>query len=244
MARPRDAIRRCRAWLQGWLGRTDLVVLLALLVATASACTFLAIAESATAESPGGFDERMLRDLRNPNDLAEPVGPRWVQEAARDFTGLGGYPVLTLVVCLVLGYLIAGRHYPAALLVFIATVGGVLLSVLLKDFYARPRPDLVPHLTRVYSPSFPSGHAMLSAVVYLTLGSLLARLVGPWWAKGYFVGAAAFLALLVGVSRVYLGVHYPTDVIAGWAVGVAWATLCWLAARRLQRRGAVEQRAD
>jgi undecaprenyl-diphosphatase len=243
MATAGGAIGRGWASFRNWLG-ADLVVLVAALTAAVALLAFLVIANRVADAPPGAFDERVLRGLRNPNDLSEPVGPTWVHEAARDVTGLGGAPVLTLVTCAVLGYLIAGRHGSAAVLVFAATVGGGLLSFLLKDFYARPRPDLVPHLARVSSASFPSAHAMLSAVVYLTLGALLARLVSPWWAKGYFVGVAALLAMLIGASRVYLGVHYPTDVAAGWAVGVAWAILCWLVTRRLQNRGAVEQHAD
>jgi undecaprenyl-diphosphatase len=242
----RDANASDSRWrrLAGWVGRADLVVLLAALAVATSVWAFLAIADRVTDGPPGHLDERLLRELRHPDNPAEPVGPVWLQEAARDVTALGGYTVLTLVVGAVLGYLLIGRHFHAALLVAVATAGGWLLSILLKDLYDRPRPELVPHLTRVASSSFPSGHAMLSAVVYLTLGALLARLVPRWRAKLYFVAVAVFLTLLVGCSRVYLGVHYPTDVAAGWAAGVAWATLCWLAARKLQRRGAVERRAD
>jgi undecaprenyl-diphosphatase len=224
----------------GWLVRVDLVVLVAVLLATTSVWGFLAVADDATEGPPGSFDERLLRGLRDANNPAEPVGPHWLQEAARDVTALGGYTVLTILVVGVLGHLLMRRQYHAALLVLIATVGGTLISNLLKDIYDRPRPDLVPHLTRVSTSSFPSGHAMLSAVVYLTLGALLARLSEGWWAKAYLVGAAVMLALLVGASRVYLGVHYPTDVAAGWAAGVAWAVLCWLVARYLQHKGAVE----
>lgn len=125
-------------------------------------------------------------------------------------------------------------------MVLAATFGGVLLSNLLKGFYDRPRPDLVSHLTYVVSSSFPSGHAMLSAVVYLTLGAMLARLVEARWAKLYFVLVAVVLTLLIGVSRVFLAVHYPTDVVAGWSAGLAWAVICWLVARHFQRRGLVE----
>ena len=132
------------------------------------------------------------------------------------------------------------RRYGAAVLVLAATLGGLLVSHLLKDLYDRPRPELVPHLTPVSTSSFPSGHAMLSAVVYLTLGALLARLVERWWVKLYVIVAALGLTGLVGFSRVYLGVHYPTDVLAGWAAGLSWAILCWLAARYLQRHGMVD----
>jgi len=110
----------------------------------------------------------------------------------------------------------------------------------LKGFYDRPRPDLVPHMTQVDSPSFPSGHAQESAVIYFTLAAMLARLVEPRRLKLYFLGLAALFSFLVGMSRVYLGVHYPSDVLAGWMAGLAWAVLLWTVASYLQRQGSVE----
>src|SRR6478609_3685952 len=126
-------------------------------------------------------------------------------------------------------------------LVLVSSFGGLLISSLLKDIINRPRPQLVPHLSQVYTSSFPSGHSMLSAVVYLTLGSLLARIAPGMMVKLYLIAVALLLTFLVGVSRVYMGVHYPTDVLAGWTAGLVWAILCWLAARRLQIHGAVEK---
>ncbi len=240
MGRLRNAIGLCWANVRGWVARADFVVLVAVLAAATAGWAFLKIADEVTEGEHGHTDEWVVRSLRAPGNPSDPIGPRWLAEVARDVTALGGYAVLTLLVAAVIGYLLMARHYPAALLVLSATLGGLLLSFLLKGVYARPRPDLVPHLTYVTSSSFPSGHAMLSAVVYLTLGAMLARLVEGWWAKLYFVAVALILTLLVGVSRVYLGVHYPSDVLAGWSAGLAWAVLCWLAARQLQRRGLVE----
>lgn len=234
-----DGPRRWWRWVGDRVGRADLVVLLAALAGVVGILVFVLIADRATDGPPGHLDERLLRALREPGDPSDPRGPKWLEEAGRDVTALGGYTVLSILVALVVLYeLMSGRHH-AAILVLGATLGGLLVSHLLKDLYDRPRPELVPHLTHVSTSSFPSGHAMLSAVVYLTLGALLARLVDDWWAKLYFVGAALGLTGLVGFSRVYLGVHYPTDVLAGWAAGLAWAILCWLAARYLQRHGVV-----
>src|SRR3954470_7238136 len=133
------------------------------------------------------------------------------------------------------------RKYHAMWLVLIASFGGLLLSTGLKSLVDRPRPQLVPHLSQVYTSSFPSGHSMMSAIVYLTLGSLLARLVPSRPVKVYCMFVAMGLTFLVGISRVYMGVHYPTDVLAGWTAGLVWALLVWLAARALQRRGTVEK---
>jgi undecaprenyl-diphosphatase len=117
----------------------------------------------------------------------------------------------------------------------------MLLSTGLKMGFERPRPDLVPHATRVYTASFPSGHAMLSAITYLTLGALLARVEKSRRVSAFIMGLAIITTLLVGISRVYLGVHWPSDVVAGWSVGAAWASLCWFVALQLQRRGQVEK---
>jgi undecaprenyl-diphosphatase len=117
----------------------------------------------------------------------------------------------------------------------------MLLSTLLKLGFERPRPDLVPHAVVVYTASFPSGHAMLSAVTWLTLGALLMRVEPRRRVKAYVLALAVLTTLLVGASRIYLGVHWPTDVLAGWCIGAAWALMCWLAALWLQRRGRVEE---
>ena len=160
----------------------------------------------------------------------------------RDITALGGVTVLSLVTASVAGFLLLSRKFSAMAFVLVATGAGFLITVLLKSLYERPRPDVVPHLAAVYTSSFPSGHSMMSAVVYLTLGTLLTRLAATPRLKFYFLFVAMLLTGLVGISRVYLGVHYPTDVLAGWCGGLTWASLCWLVARRLQQRGAIERR--
>jgi undecaprenyl-diphosphatase len=148
--------------------------------------------------------------------------------------------VLSFITLAVAGFLVLQRKTHAALFVLVAVGGGLLLSSLLKMGFDRPRPDLVPHGSVVYTASFPSGHSMMAAVTYLTLGALLARVQPRRSLKLYLLGLAVLLAVAVGVSRVYLGVHWPTDVLAGWALGAAWALLCWTVALRLQRRGQVE----
>jgi undecaprenyl-diphosphatase len=163
-----------------------------------------------------------------------------VPEVARDLTALGGVAFLTLLTLSVAGFLWLRKMYGAMWLVLGSTLGGLLASTTLKLMFDRPRPDLVPHLSDAFTSSFPSGHSFLSATVFLTLGSLLGRFVYQRRLKAYFLLVAVALTLLVGISRVYMGVHYPTDVLAGWSAGLAWALACWLLARFLQHRGAVD----
>jgi undecaprenyl-diphosphatase len=186
------------------------------------------------------FDHWLLSTLRQPGDPAWPRGPRWLVEVGRDITALGSSVVVMLVTAAVVGFLLLQRKYGAMWFVVVTTAGGGLLSYVLKELFARERPPPVPCMW-VSSPSFPSGHAVLSAVVYLAVGILLARIEPRPLLKAYFLGVMMALTFMVGTSRVYLGVHYPTDVLAGWTVGLVWALLCWLAAWYLQRRGAVER---
>jgi undecaprenyl-diphosphatase len=187
------------------------------------------------------FDETILLAFRNPADPSDPIGPGWVEEMMRDVTALGSTVVLTFVSLGVAGFLHMTGKRGAALLVIAAVIGGSLLSSGLKIGFERARPDLVPHGAAVYTKSFPSGHSFLSAVVYLTLGALLARVQPKRRLKIYLLGLAALLTVAIGLSRVYLGVHWPTDVLAGWTVGATWALLCWLVALWLQSRGTVEE---
>ena len=182
----------------------------------------------------------MLLAFRNPGDLSDPIGPAWLQIMFRDITSLGGPTVVTLIAVAVSGFLLIDGKRFAALLMLASVGGGALLSSVLKLGIDRPRPDLVAHLVEVSTASFPSGHAMLSAVIYLTLGALLSRVEAPRRVKIYVLAVAVFLTFLVGLSRIYLGVHWPTDVLAGWCAGSAWAMLCWRIALALQRAGEVE----
>jgi undecaprenyl-diphosphatase len=220
-----------------WLARHGWLVVAAVLVVVAGTWTFLWLAERVRGGTTQELDEWILRTIVQYRHY----GGDWLAEGMRDATALGGVLVLTLVTTAVAGYLLICRKFGAATLVLIAVLGGFLLSLGLKQIIARDRPMVVEHRSHVATASFPSGHSMLSAVVYLTLGSLLARIERNRFLKWYFLGVALLLTFIVGVSRIYLGVHWPTDVLAGWSAGLVWALLCWLVARSLQRRGTVEQ---
>lgn len=223
--------------LLGWVGRHDMLTLGGALAVVCGLLAFLLVAGAARGGGPD-FDEHLLRSLRRPDDPAEPVGPRWLKVAMLDLTALGGYTVLGLLTSGVVGYLLLRRQAAAAVLIAISAVGGMLATDALKGAYDRPRPAVVPHLAEVTNASFPSGHSAMAAVVYLTLGVLLARSVARPVLRAYVIGWAMTLTALVGVSRVFLGVHYPTDVLGGWALGLSWAVLCGLAARALHLRRA------
>ncbi|MBZ9813859.1 phosphatase PAP2 family protein [Mesorhizobium sp. CA7] len=188
--------------------------------------SFGLLAEEVIEGDTRGFDRAVLLAFRNAGDPSNPVGPPWLEEMGRDVTSLGSFAFLAFVSVAAVGYLLITRERWYAALVALAVVGGEIISTLLKIAFDRPRPDVI-HSVRVFTASFPSGHAMLSAVTFLTLGTLLAKANPDRRVKAYFISLALFLTVMVGLSRVYLGVHYPTDVLAGWCVGSAWAILCW-----------------
>jgi len=175
-----------------------------------------------------GFDQHLLLLMRNPADISDPIGPQWLEVIVRDLTALGGVVNLSLLIIAVCGYFLLQHRHRMALFVLLSIAGGSLFNSLLKELFERPRPDLVPHATDATMSSFPSGHAMMSAVAFLTLGALLAHTCSRIRIKLYILGWSLLLTILVGVSRVYLGVHWPTDIIAGWVAGGLWALLSLL----------------
>lgn len=232
-----DWTRRLASRQIRWLTRAEFMALTGWGSAAALVLAAIGLAGEVLEGETLGFDRALLLALRNPADPSDPIGPRWLEEIARDVTGLGGNAILTAITLGVAGYFLLLRQKAAALLVLVSVGGGTLLSLGLKMIISRSRPDLVPHAVEVYTASFPSGHAMLSAITYLTLGALLARVQPRWRVKIYILSLALLTTLLIGASRVYLGVHWPTDVLAGWCLGGAWALLCWLATLSLQRVG-------
>lgn len=225
--------------LLSWLGSHELALVLGIAALAAGTWLFVAIADSVIEGHTQKFDTRMLLAFRHPGSL-KPLGPPAVQDAARDITALGGASVLGLLTIITAGFLSLDGKRRMALFVCGAVLSGLTASLVLKGAFHRPRPTIVPHEAYVATASFPSGHSMLSALTYLTLGALLARSYTRRRLKAYLIVVAAMLSFLVGVSRVYLGVHWPSDVLAGWTAGAVWALLCWLAARWLQHRNLLE----
>ncbi|MBO9560982.1 MAG: phosphatase PAP2 family protein [Caulobacter sp.] len=216
--------------------RNELGAVAALLVLAGGALAFLNLSEEVAEGDTAAFDLAVLKALRLPGDPNTLIGPKWLHVAAADVTALGSITVLTLIVSLVLALMLSLRRWSEALVVFVGAAGGVAISQGLKQLFGRERPDLVYRAVEAANPSFPSGHAMLSAVVFLTLGALAARFAPRKRVKALALGAAVLLSLLVGASRIYLGVHWTSDVLAGWSLGAAWAMACWVAAWWWERR--------
>lgn len=218
-----------------WLWKRELPVLLGIFSVFASLLIFIFLTQLALEDAPHQIDRYLLLLMRNPADLSDPLGPLWLEEVGRDITALGGNAVLILLTLGVICYLLLDKKPRLALVVLVATLGALAVSSVLKKTVDRERPDLVPHNTVVYTASFPSGHSMLSASTYLTLGAMLAATQRRKRIKAFILLFCAFITLLVGISRVYLGVHWPSDVLAGWTAGAGWAIACWLLARWLQQ---------
>ena len=210
---------------------------LALVMLGTGLFVFIVVAGEVMAGDTLRFDRWLLMAMRSAGDPGDPVGPLWMEEMFRDFTALGGVGVLSLLTMLSVVYLWLQGMRRVAMFTLLAILGGLLFSTLLKVGFDRPRPDIVTHGALVYTASFPSGHSMLSAVVYLTGAALLATVHQTRRLRIYLIGCAVLTTLLVGISRIYLGVHWPSDVLAGWAAGSAWAAACWLLAHWLKERG-------
>ena len=221
-----------RAWAIH-LVRTELRLLVGLTAVSVFLWAFLFVMGEVREGDTYRLDRSILLALRRPDALGVPIGPRWLQETARDVTALGGFSVLTLVVTVsIVMLLLHRRHFQAVVFAAAVLVGQVLAEVT-KHLIGRDRPDLVPHLDQVYSSSFPSGHSAMSPIVFFTLAGILAAGEPNRAAKTLLLGLAAVLVLGIGASRVYLGVHWPTDVLAGWAMGTAVALVATLVLHRL-----------
>jgi undecaprenyl-diphosphatase len=230
-----------RSAIRSWLTRLQhrpFAALVAASLAGAAFLTFGEIADEVSEQETSEVDRAILLAMRSPDDVSDPIGPPWLEEVGRDLTALGGNAVGTLFTLAAGGYLwLAGKRATALLLVG-AIASGELLSYALKGAFHRPRPDLVTQYSIVYTSSFPSGHSMFAAIAYLTAGALIARAEPRKRVKAFVMALAVLLTFVTGVSRVYLGVHWPSDVLAGWLAGAGWAAVCWAFGGVLQHRSA------
>lgn len=217
-------------FVKSWERRLPLVLVL---VALGVMGGFFEFASEIRERETEKFDEAVLTAMRKPGDLSRPLGSPRVGEVARDLTALGGVTVLSLVTLVSFGTAVFSGRTKLGWLAVSAVIAGSVATSLLKHGYNRPRPGIFEHGSWVYNASFPSGHSMMSAVVYLTLGILVARIQRRASVRWFILSVSATLTFLVGLSRIYLGVHWPTDVAGGWMLGGAWAILFWLVAMRV-----------
>ena len=220
------------------VARTEIVALSALFVVALGIMTFVELADDMTETDGRDVDMAVLKALR-PGGSADGWGPAWLETAALDLTSLGGLAVLGLFGVIVVLFLALQRKHLSALLLIFGLAGGVVLSEGLKAVFGRDRPPEAYQAVETINASFPSGHALLSAVFYLSIGVMLTRAFPRRRFKAYVLGVAVLLTLIVGLTRVYLAAHWASDVLAGWSVGAAWAMALWLVAYAVQRRQAV-----
>lgn len=211
------------------LRRFEIRALLLWLALVGAVWAFLNIGGEVLEGETTGLDRQILLSLRNPSNLADPIGSRAFEESMRDVTALGGFTFLTLLSVVATIALVFHGKRRQALVFALTAVAAQVSSELFKTLYDRPRPDLVPHGSYVYSHSFPSGHSAMAAAIYLTLATVIASLEPKRRTKALCYVVALSVVGLVGFSRVYLGVHWPSDVLAGWSLGAGWALLAWIA---------------
>ncbi len=190
---------------------------------------FLAIADEVGEGETDLVDRNLLLALRTPGAPGDPIGPLWFEEAMRDITALGGFTILTITTIVAVLLLIFHDRRREALIFAATVILAQISSELLKALYDRPRPSLVTHGSIVYSQSFPSGHSTLAAATFFTLATVVASVETKTRTKVLIFVLAILFVVSVGLSRVYLGVHWPTDVLGGWALGASWALVAWVA---------------
>ncbi|MBN8528973.1 MAG: phosphatase PAP2 family protein [Caulobacterales bacterium] len=225
-----------RAWASA---RMEPSVMGAVMVVILGVLAFIELADDMAETDGRAFDQAVLVWMQPV--AGQPRGPWWLREAALDITSLGGIAVLSLFAVATVGFLLIQRRRLSALLLALGLAGGVALSEGLKALFERERPPAAYQAVETLNASFPSGHALMSTVFYLSVAVMLARAFPTKRLKAYVLGVGMTLAGLVGLTRVYLGAHWATDVLAGWCVGAAWAMALWLAAyaaTRLQARRA------
>lgn len=216
--------------LRAWAVRKEKLILLAMATVVIGTVLFFAFSHEVLEGETQALDEWAVGALRHRQDAARPRGPDWLVGAVRDITALGSIAVIGLFSLVALGFAAFRGNLRLTMLVLGATLGGFLVNTALKELVDRPRPRL-PHVAGIQSRSFPSGHAMVSAAIYLSLAAVLATREKRRVIKAYLLSVGTLLTVLVGLSRVYLGYHYPSDVLAGWLAGLVWAVFCALATR-------------
>lgn len=219
------------------VARTEIGAVAALMAGTLGLALFFTVAEGVSVGEDQRVDWAILHWLRPfADDPDRPIGPWWLHEAAVDITSLGGISVLLVFALTAIGFLLMHGKKLSAALTLVGLAGGVALSEGLKVIYDRPRPPAEYQLVDTLNASFPSGHALLATVFYLSVGVMITRAFPRARVKAYALFCAVVMVLLIGLTRIYLGAHWASDVVAGWGIGAFWAMLLWLFAYAAERR--------
>jgi undecaprenyl-diphosphatase len=221
-----NALYRLLRWIgahvQGFHRAVGAFLVIGMVVVLVMSVGFAMLAEQVMAGATLHADESILR-------MMERMGAPWLDNVALEVTALGARVVVWMVVLVASVFMWSSRHHYSAALLWVSMIGAGFVNAALKVSFNRPRPDVFPWRTQhVGLASFPSGHAMTSVVVYGTLAFLIARLAPTKLLRRITWVTAILVILLIGWSRLYLGVHYPSDVLAGFVMGAAWAIICAL----------------
>lgn len=210
------------------LARREREIVVLVILAAVCVLLFRLIAEIVEQGRADAFDLGLLKALHPDGLRHDTLGSIWANIGAHDLSAMGSISVLAFIVVLGFGLFLGVNRRREAVMLFLAFGGGLVMTVGLQALFHRSRPPLTPEEAAGLNASFPSGHALLSATVYLTLGTLIGRFAERRFVRFYALGTAAVLTVIIGVSRIFLGIHWCTDVLAGWCVGLAWA-LTWRA---------------
>lgn len=222
------ALRASAAMANTLIGALGIVLVAGLIVAAAGTAIFVELAEHVRSGSTQAFDESVMRWVDAHHSPA-------LDAVMLEITALGTGTVVLMVVAVAALFLVLTQHKYPAMLLLASSFGGLVLNLVLKLGFNRPRPSVVVAAVHTFSSSFPSGHAMSSAIVYSTVAYLAARLHRHVWARWLVMTSAMILIALISFSRIYLGVHYPSDVVAGVAIGLAWAAFCMATLEAIQK---------
>jgi undecaprenyl-diphosphatase len=225
-----DALRVADRKANSLVGTLGVFLVAGLLVAALGVLAFLTLASHVRSGTTQAFDDAVIRWMGSHHT-------RGLDAIMLEVTALGTGTVVMMIVAVAALFLVLTSHKYSAMLLLASAAGGIVLNGLLKIGFDRPRPAIFLPQVHTVSSSFPSGHAMSAAIVYSTVAYLAARLHKRRWARWMVMGAAFLVIVLISISRLYLGVHYPSDVVAGLAIGLAWAGFCMATLEAIQKFG-------
>jgi undecaprenyl-diphosphatase len=225
-----DALRLTERKASTLIGALGIFLVAGLFVAALGLIAFLALANHVQSGKTQAFDEAVIRWMGAHHTSG-------LDALMLEITALGTGTVVMMIVAVAGLFLVLTSHKYSAILLLASAAGGIVLNGVLKIGFNRPRPAIFLPEVHTVSSSFPSGHAMSAAIVYSTVAYLAARLHKRRWARWLVMTAAFVVIALIAVSRLYLGVHYPSDVVAGLAIGLAWAGFCMATLEAIQKFG-------